>query len=536
MAWGWQTVLTRIEIRDLVPTSGASAAATHGAFGEVVVPLSSPAVLGFPTAPEVAPGDLVKSSQINGLVDAYNARLVSGIGDGHRRILAMVAGMCRNLRNSDASGFLHPATLEFLESYQNIDPESDSWPATDFGDPEGINVNAPWGAFVGGNLAGGIDAEADRLAAVPLLVGGLPPADAWDLWTLGKGQRGGIVEVSGEDVVASPALYASSSYQTIRFRNTQPQGMSFGNWQPGPEILSTDCDDPLVADGFPAPINYEIKFTAISMGYSDITFAGTCQPGPDISPSNKYDSHVAWITTTPWAYYVWLNNGTLYALPTQHYVEGPYTGPPRLRRRDSEMFNRTFNSFIRGWRGDELITGDQEPAAPPSGDPLEQWNVMAFDVQRFMTRQYLLAPAFGTWDDPNVAVEYPRWEFTGATLAADSTLAYYAGGTSRTIATRFLGCGWAAKATGLVGSIQVGLFVGGVQRSALTLTDGVPTAMEMFPDTQIAAAAVVTIKTLTAGTWTDGTGTLTVEIAELIEMLPQLHDLALVLRLSAATV
>ena len=483
----------------------------------------------FTEAPTVAVGDPITSTHLADCAAAMNDRTLAGFDITHR-IRFWWLNLFRSLRNAD--GLDVPAEAEALESYQFIEPDDGTWPTASPGDPQGANLFNPLGLYVFGDGAS-YDDEATRLSAVPLTdVYGSQPVSVLDHWNLGVRQRGMRDPTTGD--IFAPALNAAQSYATPRFSVRSAYGNSFGAWLPGPEILSTACQDPNTGDDYPAPVNYEIKFKAIVGGYSDKTYAGTCQPGPDVSPSDAYDSHVAYILYFPWAYVVILNDGTTDVLPRSAYVEGPYTGPPVLTKQPGEHIPRVLNQFVREFRGDSTQVGSLHVASPPSGFPTTSWGSKAFNVREFMATQYYLAPARGLMVDEVLETDYPTWEFgpaSGQTTVASGTLGSLdPSGTSRALHADYVGAGWIIVGTGLVGSVTVELLVDGSAAGTLEISDASPQAAAWFP-TAI-DSGTLSCRLATVATFTDDTGTIEVQAAELYRMKPQHHDLFLLLRLS----
>src|ERR1019366_9142222 len=111
----------------------------------------------------------------------------------------------------------------------------------------------------------------------------------------------------------SPAWSAARSHYSLATSGRSPHGNAYGGYLPSPNLSDTPCADPDDSDDFPAPPNYLIHFTPLKEGLPPIDYPGTCRPVPG---GDAYADNVAWISYTPWAYYVWLNNGTLQVLPT----------------------------------------------------------------------------------------------------------------------------------------------------------------------------------------------------------------------------
>lgn len=386
----------------------------------------------FPRAPRVQPGDAIASKDLAGLAAAINARLTSGLGDPTFRLRYFWLGLFRNLRNSNASGTLHPATAEFFERYQMLPPSAGEWPVTGPGDPEGVNVTNPIGAWLYG-VEGVTDDEATALNQVPLVLpGGVSPSTPAQYWALAKLQRGAWDPITGG--VGGPAFNAARHYARVRWPWWQPYNKSYGDWLPTPEEQITACDDPDTSDDYAAPRNLEVFFTGLQAdadtselsgtittngdGMPVCTYEGTCMPGPSITPSTKYDSHVAGIAEDDLNSYVILWNGTVDVLPRESWIQGPYTGPARLGHTDGQQLARGLHAFAREFRG-------ASQNGWPDGVPTT-WNVAAFDAERFFTTQYHLSPQRGSEAMGEVVASYGgafwtgSWDGSVGTVPADT--------------------------------------------------------------------------------------------------------------------
>jgi hypothetical protein len=339
----------------------------------------------FTRAASAVAGEPISSAELQSLARAVNDRLRSGLGDGPWRIVYYMLGLFRQMRNPDASGWLWPAMAEFFEAYQSLVPADGEWPTSAPGEPEGANVGNPLAAHLFGNEGMGVESEAAWLNGIPLLLpDGRPAATTAEQWLLKLTQCG------------APALYAARAWSLIRYNRYSPHLTSWGGYLPTPDLLPDACDDPNELDEYAPPPNYALQFTAteagLAAGYADKIYAGTCSPGISIDPPDKYDTHVAAMGDTPWAYYVLLNDGTLDVLPRAYYVEGPYTGPPKLRKTIGGQLPRALARCASEFRGDThhaaaVSALDAGAAVKPAG-----WLSGAFDAQEFLTRQYPLAP------------------------------------------------------------------------------------------------------------------------------------------------
>ncbi len=343
-------------------------------------------------AVEVAKDDPITSTQLATLATAFNDRLRSGIGDGPWRIFFWWLSLFRQVRNSDATGFVFPSLGEYFEIYQHLDPRDAIWPMTGPGDPEGANVVSQMNSFVFGGTGFKISDEANRFALLAWPQAVPNPREAWDY---AKQQRGGYDPRTGG--VASPALLVAQEHYRIRYGLSSMHGLSYGGWLPRPD-MGSPCEDPNPGDNFEANPNYIIKFTSLIDG-SEVTFAGTCAPAGEDYP---YDDHVAYVARLAWAYYVFLNDGSLQVFPTTDWVEGPYTGEGVLQKAENGAIGRVLNNFVREFRG-----------AHEDRKSHKYHLQHAFDFQRFFTNQYHLSPQRGTEVDGFVDPVYPTAKSEG---------------------------------------------------------------------------------------------------------------------------
>lgn len=470
--------------------------------------------LQLPRAQLVSPGDPITSDQLESLAEAFNYRLRNGLGDGTWRIHFYIGGLFSQIRNSNG-GFLFPAKGEFLEAWQMLRPEQGEFPVADAGEPEGANVSSPLPAYVFGNESADLDPEHVRLG-IPLEYS--PPTGnaILDAWLLGEQQRGAWDPVSG--AVASPALDAARSFSSIRYSRLSPHGNSYGGFMPRPDELATACDQ--YESDLPPPINYKIQFTRLSDSHV-VTYDGTCKQGTLVPPPD-YDSHVFTVIETEWAYYVILNDGTVDAYDKELWIEGPYKSATHLIKRDGNYWTHVFHHFIRDFRGIEQNGFPDNPAA---------WNRTAFAMQRFLTTQYLLAPAFGEENGPGVD-PIPR-EFTWPTgpVAVDQTGNFSGGGTEWEPHASCTATAWLAYAPGLTAPATINCIVGGAIVSRAHLTPDDPAAIVKFADNSDYRS--IQFQTGTA-VQIPAEEILVVGGLELMTYKPRIHDLFLALRIMGA--
>ena len=349
----------------------------------------------FTRAVEVAEGQAITSTQLATLARAFNDRLRSGLGDGPWRIFFYWLSVFRQVRNPDETGYAFPSLGEFFEIYQHISAQDAEWPVTGPGDPEGANVASQMNAFVFGSDAFEIADESDRFAALVWPQTEPSPRTAWDH---AKQQRGAIDSRTGG--IASPALYVARAHNEIRYGSRSPHGMSYGGWLPLPEE-GAPCEDPNPGDDVAPVPNYRIKFTNLNDG-STVTYDGSCEP----AVFDSYPTHVAFVARMSWAYYVFLNDGTLDVYSTTDWVEGPYEGEGRLQKAENGALGRILNNFIREFRGTEHQRKTETVHLSH-----------AFDFQRFFTTQYHLAPQYGIEVDGFVDPIYQKAKSQGTPAA-----------------------------------------------------------------------------------------------------------------------
>jgi len=135
-------------------------------------------------AQKVAPKKPTEHSQHNSLAEAFNTRILSGLGDCAWRIFYYAYSTFRGLRNPD--GDAYPAQDEWFKFYAHIEPKSMfgkfGWPEAPAGEAQGPNVANPFMAWIFGNnsrtkKANGLtDDTKDRIHGFwsePIRLGGL---------------------------------------------------------------------------------------------------------------------------------------------------------------------------------------------------------------------------------------------------------------------------------------------------------------------------------------------------------------------------
>jgi hypothetical protein len=521
--------------------------------------------LTFTRAPIVASGDPITSTQLAKLADAFNDRLRSGIGDPTWRIHFWWLGLFRQVRNPDETGFVFPPQGEFFDIYQHLNPDQVQWPLTGPGEPEGANVANPMMAYVFGAAAPGVASETERYAD---LVWPQGEPDARQAWLHAKYQRGAVDPHTG--ALASPAFHVASSHYAIAQSERSPHGNAYGGFLPLPNI-GENCEDPNPDDDIPAPVNYVYRFTRLQPlsgttgviqkdvsytviageveydgvpylagqeftgveGVSDYTdTAGgstvtevlsfeSCQPVPG---GEEYPDHVAWIVRAPFYYAILLYGGGVIVLPTNAWVEGPYTGEARLRKTPGDHLPRSLWHFVREFRGTTNQRADQTYH-------LEH----AFDFQAFFTRQYKLAPQIGVETvgpdgESQVEAAYPEFRVSGPALAGQWLDHSQGGGSVRFFQAGFALTGAFIEAEGLSSDVRVEVMVDDAPVATIALSrqpDGTATALWM-PERDFHPVKVGF--RLASGL---ESGSLRAEITELLPYLPQMHDVAMYIRAAA---
>lgn len=104
-------------------------------------------------AQKVAPKQPTTHTQHNSLAEAFNTRILSGLGDCAWRIFYYAYSTFRGLRNPD--GDAYPAQDEWFKFYAHIEPKimwgKFGWPEAPAGEAQGSNVANPFMAWIFGN-------------------------------------------------------------------------------------------------------------------------------------------------------------------------------------------------------------------------------------------------------------------------------------------------------------------------------------------------------------------------------------------------
>ncbi len=434
-------------------------------------------MISFPRVPEVEPGDPVTSTQLAGLADGLNARIVSGLGDGAWRVAYYYLALARQFR------VLGQTDAEFFHSVQMLDEPLNLPFAGSIG---GVSTSNPLGLYVHGQ--GSFPAEVDAYA-VPMAT----VTDAEQAWELAKQQRGAFNPSTEE--WSSPTFDAARHAFRIVYAGTSIFGNAYGGFQPTPRF-DGDCLDP---DASP---NFEIYFTNTETEERK-TFDGTCPDEP---------THIAGIWQTPLAFWVALNDGTLYYLDRSKWVEGPYESGAALRKTYSEHLPRVLNAFAGEFRGDTARVEGENKGGP-------RWLGKAFDIASFLTRPYYLAPARGYTINDEVVPQYTQGSRTGPTV-------------SGVIGSHFAqsGCWFSCaivRVTGTIVPATVTLSSNGIVVGKATVESQAGSALAMF--TRGAEDIEVSVSSVSGASVT-----VSYELAETFAYRPGVHDLWTLLRLAGA--
>lgn len=346
----------------------------------------------------VSAGEPVASKQMANLSAAFNDRLRSGFADGAWRIADWWLSFMRGIQVGGSAA-------EFFERIQCADHSTGNWPDQIVGIEGGVDTANPLIQFMAGSPSFGTASEKTVIDAVPRGV----PVDAADAWELAKLQRGYYDPNTGN--MASPMFTAARNFAFIAAKKTSPTGTSFGGYQPGPDTLSPICCG--LSAGDPPQPNYEIKFRSLRDGLADITYPGTCAFQDVGAGCTDTVGHVYGVIPTPWAYYVLKWDETYDILLRSDYEEGPYENDIRYQRSSGDHLGFALHTWAREFRGSDSQRAE-------SGYWLEQ----AFDFQGFLGRQYALAPARGITVGDHIKDDgngYPAFKTT-STLAADSRI------------------------------------------------------------------------------------------------------------------
>lgn len=447
----------------------------------------------FTQADTVAPGERTTADQMASLAAAANSRLLSGVGDGHWRIPYYLHSLWRQIRNPNDQ-FTSTPDGEFWNFYQHVEPGDGEWPMAGPGDPEGTNVSNILGAWVYGNDGLDTGSELSRLALIPVGINGVETLTAQHYWYLGQLQRGAHDPVSG--ATNWPVGDVAKAYAYIRQGLTSPHGNAYGGWLPGPDNAG-GCADA-------AEWNPQIQFTNLDTG--EVRSYGT---------NCTEDAGRVDVSYSPFAYYLFFATGAVEVLPKSEWIEGPYTSNANLSKTQSNALARVLNYYAGEFRGTE---------AQGAGET----NIHAFDLQKFLTTQYPLAPNYGALIGDTVQPIYPSWTKIG-NASAGTQVGGIANWPDGTVSTGFV-----IVSHGLRQTCTVELREGDDLLKTWVLPTGDHDELFWLPTARrLTRVRVVLRDALDVDLTLDPPAGLFVESNALIEYKPQIHDYYLVTRLSS---
>lgn len=474
--------------------------------------------LTFPRVPPVAKGQDITSAQVNLLAEARNQRWNSGLGDCHWREAKWYENFWRQMRNPDETGLNFPLQGEYWYLPGLIDPSTGvEYPAdAGPGEPEGANLANPANQFVFGNPI--MASEDERLSEdFPLEFASTASA----IWASGKAQRGAIASDGSQ---FTPALSAALNWTDVQTPYYSPQLKTFGGYFPSPTRLLDSCDSNPDSIYYRVP-SVEIKFTNTIDG-TVVTYPGTCPHGSEFGGAGQVLFNVYGATAT----YVAVDNGDgsyhFDIYPLTIWTEGPYESAPTLNHGPGLHIQRALWQFIIDFRG----TADQRN---PDDYDIE---AIAFDFQKFLTKQYPLSPNYGEVSGDSIAAQYPTAR-TDSDLPADSLLTFIGsgGGSDRfTYQPGFVLAGIFAAARNLARECTLNVLdESDTVIGSLTIAVGTGrTDAMLWLDSAITPESI-RVQLATPAVFGDGGGALGFEANQLYPYRPQYYDAYLVLRESA---
>jgi hypothetical protein len=471
--------------------------------------------LDYTKAPTVTIGSPIDSRHWNKLADAFNDRFLGGVGDPTYRLHWYLHSIFRNLRNP--SWPLFAAEDEWWKFYSHIEPLEYDYPAASAGDPEGINVNNPLGTFVFGNDHPSLDIynEPDRINYDPTTGDGIvlhddlgAPVSDLDHWEIGKYQRG-VTDSAGTDLDQANAIVAAQHH--IHLRGDKFLHKGYGGFLPIPG------SNGICENGYTTDIT--LKFTKLSDS-SECTYS-SCEEGSGSGSCDNVSKGVYSWGLVGKNYYIIHWDGTITVLPVEDYVEGPYTGlydDAFLGRRDGDQLSRILNFYINDFRGSD------------TNRALSDYFVedYAFDFQRFFTRQYFLAPAYGVasgYGDGSLDAVYTQFDFNSDTAAGYGTTG---GSDNYDIHDGFVCASFIAVGDSLAESKTFTLSVGGKDCGSVTIDGTTVDKSIWFEFPKNGNVKIRCDKAMGASE------SAYCEIAEILEMMPANEDAYIVLRMGSA--
>lgn len=483
--------------------------------------------LTFTRVDTVEAGDCITSDQAAQMADAFNDRILSGLGDPTWRIHHYFLNACRQIRLPNGSAW--PTQTEALSFYAHI-PEGTDWPVAGHEDPEGLSPASPLGAFVVGR--DGTGNEYGRTSQVdPFYIDASPalpttPAEKWDV---GKQQRGGYDESAG--VLDAPAFDAAQSIFTFQFGSSNtilqleddavppntvgasaydaqanPHGASYGAFFPEPERVSGEEHCEPSGD---IRVNHEIKFTKISDS-SETTFPGTCPP----SSTNGSNSDVQAVYESPFEWLVVEYGGTLTRFSKDEYIEGPYTGWGRLAKDRGRQMERAMNLHMADFRGTSSQISSSEPEE------------RCIDFDRLFAKQYRLSPAYAEWDAVGETLDEIYPVFSTSDDTPTTALGCDQGGTTWATHSGYGFTAYLAEVTNPTGEVVLEIKDGSTVLETVTIPAGTTSLIHWVETPHESVTIGVEV---VSGTF----DSVSIEILEQWLYTPQHHDAYLLMRLKA---
>ena len=474
--------------------------------------------LSYKQAPTVTVGATITSSQWNALAQSFNDRLLGGVGDPTYRLHWFWHSLFRVLRAPNGSNFAPED--EWWKIYAHVQTDEATFPTTAAGQPEGAFLGNPINGFVFGN-GDDIKSEAGRLSydsadGQGILLhntAGAPATDS-EKWDIGRYQRGVVDGSATTDLSLANALVAARSHFNMGFFKWFQR--SYGGFIPRPAYNGQCANSPDLPD-------YALKFTNTSVEPNTSTTYSTC-PGQANAVFSWFKASKDYILIH-WS----PSDGTngITRLPIADYIEGPYDGAnndARLAHPPGDQLPRALNAFVEQFRG----TAAEQAA---SGYKVEE---KAFDFESFLTRQYYLAPAYGTSSGGTVTASYERFGFDPSTSAniyggLHDSSGNVTGTTSYAINSGFVLAGVLAFRDAGTGDKTFSIEVDGTELAQVTIPNGDDSKSAWF---SAPTGGTVRVKNITAM----GAGDeCYVELAELLEYKPENEDAYLVLRCGSAS-
>ncbi len=477
----------------------------------------------FLRAKTVNPGEAVTSEQHNSLARAVNERILSGVGDFPHRHALWGLNLVSQIRNPD--GALWPAVDEWMKAYAHVDRGAgdDAWPDEGPGEPAGVNLVNPLGALVHGADWAELLSEESRTREV---TDHLPfNTTLLAYWEAAKAQRGGIDLAAGKS--DAPALRTAGRHYQIGYQPQSYYLKTYGGFFPSRDPYPEGCGDATVTEP-QTPITW-VRFTPFAPNDGQLPLRQWKCCCPSGSPGAAMSGMIAGVgyAKTAFLIYTWGTHpitgdpiGVLSeVLDRNLYYEGPYDGGGYLQRGDGAQLDQTLHFWIREFRGSDA----------QRADPAYEVEDFGFDFQEFLTRQYPLAPARGTYDPESDAIStvYPTFSTTTSQAAG------YQFPGSHTLAAGYVLAGFTAVATGLKKDCRVEIQVNGQGVAVVVVTSAGEQSALLYlrhPPT----SGVVTVRVLDEISL-ESYGAFSVQLAELASYKPQMQDAALVVRIGSST-